>query len=224
MARDWWQLWSNYGGWMTWVCFSYMFGFYLFDLDMLLYRDGLSLRERWMIVWHYFVHIRIIVPAVLRLLRIPHSDHECNRHVGSTFYWYIARPWPIWYAFVNVSSCWSCCVAQCCICIILLFLPGMPFFSWLPGARKMTSPKDTTRLSLKKGTPLRRHDMPRCATMPEVLTPIRLLNYTIVGWAVVSRRCTLCPTLFILALLAAAADAGRIMVNDIISIVTTSQH
>lgn len=89
--------WHEYG-------FLIFFGFYLFDLDMVLYRDGLSLREQWRIIWNCFVHIRIIVPAVLHLLRIPHSDHEWIRHVGSTFY--IACLWlAIWYVFVSIVLC-----------------------------------------------------------------------------------------------------------------------
>lgn len=123
--------WHEYG-------FLIFFGFYLFDLDMVLYRDGLSLREQWRIIWNCFVHIRIIVPAVLRLLRIPHSDHEWIRHVGSTFY--IACLWlAIWYVFVSIV-----------LCCTMLHLHYFAFFTrcalfCMSGlARKVASPKDTT--------------------------------------------------------------------------------
>lgn len=174
--------WHEYG-------FLIFFGFYLFDLDMVLYRDGLSLREQWRIIWNCFVHIRIIVPAVLRLLRIPHSDHEWIRHVGSTFY--IACLWlAIWYVFVSIVLCCTMLHLHYFACFTRCF----PYFAcqgWRP-ERWRAQRIQRSEVSVSGFPPLRWGAIKNATmchvVMPEVLTPIRLLNYTIVGWAVVSRQ------------------------------------
>ena len=157
-----------------------------------------------------FVHIRIIVPAVLRLLRIPHSDHEWIRHVGSTFY--IACLWlAIWYVFVSVCSCSLCCVAQCCICMILHVLPGVFLILHVrAGGPKGGEPKGYNARKSQdfKGShrwDFRRHDMPRCATSWCLRCWHQFDFWIILSWAG--------PWYLVSTMLAAAADAGRILNN-----------
>ena len=154
-------------GWHEYGCLIFLGFIYLFDLDILLYRDGLSLREQWIVIWNYFVHIRIIVPAVLRLLRIPHSDHEWIRHVGSTFY--IACFWlAIWYVFVSIVLCCTMLHLHYFACFTRCFL----ILHVRAGGPKGGEPKGYNARSLsfrehQKGFPPLRwgamicHDVPR---------------------------------------------------------------
>lgn len=189
MARESWQLWSNYGGWMTWVWFSYFF----WVLFVWLRHASLS----------WWLESSRAVENYLELF-CPYKDHSASSTASSPHPTFWSRVDPsCWQhllyslslacyliCFVNVCSCSLCCVAQCCICIILHFLPGVHYFA-CQGWRERWRAQRIQRSKSQKGNSaeMRCHDMPRCATvMPEVLTPIRLLNYTIVGWAVVSRQ------------------------------------
>ncbi len=178
------------------------YGFLIFFLDLFvwlrhvsLYCDGLTLPEQWI--------FDDVCPY-------KYKDHSASSTATS--------PHPTFWSRVDPSCCQdflyslslacylmcfdmvllcsvnvcSCCFAQCCIWIICSFdLVAHHFLHDCQGWRERWRAQRIQRSKPQKGNTAetRRHDMPRCTTViAEVLTPIRLLNYTIVGWAVVSRQ------------------------------------